>query len=115
VTSFNNSTLVTGVASANCKFRSEIDHERQSVKMLKTLEFQRRICSLDLELEHGSDEDNEITTSSTVEEDDILKRPDLNLRKAAATLLASEHIVNVGFVLFHLFFYLILKQKELCI
>jgi hypothetical protein len=57
--------------------------------MLKTLEFQRRICSLDLKLENGSGEDNEITDSSTVEADDILKTPDLNLKLAAATLLAS--------------------------
>jgi hypothetical protein len=55
--------------------------------MLKTLEFQRRICSLDLELEHDFDEDNEITASSTVEADDILKTSDLNLQLADATNL----------------------------
>jgi hypothetical protein len=57
--------------SSACTLSTEIDHESQSVKMLKTLEFQRRICSLDLELGHGSDEDTEITASSTVEADDI--------------------------------------------
>jgi hypothetical protein len=80
--------------SSACTLSTEIDHESQSVKMLKTLEFQRRICSLDLELEHSSDEDNEITASSTVEADDILKTPDLNLKIAAATLLASVELLK---------------------
>jgi Holliday junction resolvase RusA-like endonuclease len=80
--------------SSACTLSTEIDHQSQSVKMLKTLEFQRRICSLDLELEHGSDEDNEITDSSTVEADDILKTPDLNLKLAAATLLASVELLK---------------------
>jgi hypothetical protein len=49
--------------SSACTLSTEIDHQSQSVKMLKTLEFQRRICSLDLKLENGSGEDNEITDS----------------------------------------------------
>ena len=80
--------------SSACTLSTEIDHESQSVKMVKTLEFQRRICSLDLELEHGSDEDNEITASSTVEADDILKTPNLNLKIAAATLLARVELLK---------------------
>ena len=58
--------------SSACNLSTEIDHESQSVKMLKTLEFQRRIYTLDLELGHDSNEDNEITALSTVEADDIL-------------------------------------------
>jgi hypothetical protein len=66
--------------------------------MLKTLEFQRRICSLDLELEHGSDEDNEITDSSTVEADYILKTSDLNLQLAEAPFsgVASFNNLTLG-------------------
>jgi hypothetical protein len=41
--------------SSACTLSTEIDHASQSVRMLKTLEFQRRICSLDLELEHDFD------------------------------------------------------------
>jgi hypothetical protein len=61
---------------------------------LKTLEFQKRICSLDVELEYGSDDDNEITASSTVEADDILKTPDL--------IPESTRIVQLYFSLFFL-------------
>jgi hypothetical protein len=50
--------------SSACTLSTEIDHESQSVQMLKTLEFQRRICSLDIELENGSDEDKEIVIST---------------------------------------------------
>ena len=78
--------------SSVCTLSTDIDHESQSVKMLKTLEFQRRIHSLDLELEHDSDEDNEITASSTVEADDILKTPDLNLQLAEATPVTSVEL-----------------------
>jgi hypothetical protein len=66
VTSFDNSTPLLDISSA-CTLSTEIG---QSVH--KNVEFQRRIHSLDLELEYGSDEDNEITDSSTVEADDIL-------------------------------------------
>ena len=68
--------------SLACTLSTEIDHENQFVKILKTLEFQRIICSLDLELGHECDEDNEITASSTVEADDKSKTPDLNLELA---------------------------------
>ena len=78
--------------SSVCTLSTDIDHESQSVKMLKTLEFQRRIHSLDLELEYGSDEDNEITDSPTVEADDILKTPDLNLQLAEATPVTSVEL-----------------------
>jgi hypothetical protein len=61
---------------------------------LKTLEFQRRICSLDLELENVSDEDKEITASSTVEADDLLTTPDLNLQLADATPVTSVKILK---------------------
>jgi hypothetical protein len=80
--------------SSACTLSTEIDQDRQFVKMLKTLEFQRRICSLDLELEHDSDEDNEITTSSTVEADDILKTSDLNGQLADATPVASVELLK---------------------
>jgi hypothetical protein len=53
--------------------------------MLQTLEFERRICSNDLELEHESDDQNETTASSTVEADDILKTGDLNQNERNAT------------------------------
>jgi hypothetical protein len=78
--------------SSVCTLSADIDHESQSVNMLKTLEFQRRIHSLDLELEYGSDEDNEITDASTVEADDILKTPDLNLQLAEATPVTSVEL-----------------------
>jgi len=71
--------------SSACTLSTEIDHESQTVKMLKTLEFERRICSNDLELEHGSDEENETTASSTVEADAILKTLDLNPNDRNAT------------------------------
>jgi hypothetical protein len=80
--------------SSACTLSTEIDHESQSVKMLKTLEFQKRICSLDLELEHGFDDDNEITASSTVEADDILKTTDLNLQLADATPVRSVELLT---------------------
>ena len=64
--------------SSECSLSTEIDHTSKTVKMLKTLEFKRRICSIDLELEHECDEENETTASSTVEADDILKTGDLN-------------------------------------
>jgi hypothetical protein len=80
--------------SSACTLSTEIDHAIQSVRMLKTLEFQRRICSLDLELEHDSDEDNEITASSTVEADDILKTSDLNLQLADATPITSVKLLK---------------------
>ena len=80
--------------SSACNLSTEIDHASQSVRMLKTLEFQRRICSLDLELEHDFDEDNEITASSTVEADDILKTSDLNLQLADATPITSVKLLK---------------------
>ena len=80
--------------SSACTLSTEIDHESQFVKMLKTLEFQRRICSLDLELKNGSDEDKEITASSTVEADDILKTPDLNQQSAEATPVTSVELLK---------------------
>jgi hypothetical protein len=80
--------------SSACNLSTEIDHESQSVKMLKTLEFQRRIYTLDLELGHDSNEDNEITASSTVEADDILKTPDLNLHLAEATPVKSVELLK---------------------
>jgi hypothetical protein len=80
--------------SSACNLSTEIDHESQSVKMLKTLEFQKRICSLDLELEHSSDDDNEITASSTVAADDILKTTDLNLQLADATPVRSAELLK---------------------
>jgi hypothetical protein len=48
--------------SSACTLSTEFDHASQSVRMLKTLEFQRRICSLDLELEHDFDEERERLT-----------------------------------------------------
>ena len=80
--------------SSACTLSTEIDHESQSVKMLKTLEFQRRICSLDLELGHGSDEDTEITASSTVEADDILMTTNLNLQLPDATPVTSVELLK---------------------
>jgi hypothetical protein len=80
--------------SSACTLSTEIDHESQSVQMLKTLEFQRRICSLDIELENGSDEDKEITASSTVEADDLLTTPDLNLQLADATPVTSVKLLK---------------------
>ena len=80
--------------SSACTLSTEIDHESQSVKMLKTLEFQRRICSLDLELGHGSDEDTEITASSTVEADDILMTSNLNLQLPDATPVTSVELLK---------------------
>ena len=77
--------------SSACTLSTEIDHASQSVRMLKTLEFQRRICSLDLELEHDFDE---ITASSTVEADDILKTSDLNLQLADATPITSVKLLK---------------------
>jgi hypothetical protein len=62
--------------------------------MLKTLEFQRRICSLDLELGHGSDEDTEITASSTVEADDILMTTNLNLQLPDVTPVTSVELLK---------------------
>jgi Holliday junction resolvase RusA-like endonuclease len=64
--------------SSECSLSTDIDHTSKTVKMLKTLEFKRRICSNDLELEHECDEENETTASSTVEADAILKTGDLN-------------------------------------
>jgi hypothetical protein len=80
--------------SSACTLSTEIDYGSQSLKMLQTLEFQRIICSLDLELEHGSGDDNEITTSSTVEADVILKTSDLNLQLADTTLVTSGKLLN---------------------
>ena len=80
--------------SSACTLSTEIDHESQSVKMLKTLEFQRRICSPDLELGHGSDENNEITDSSTVEADDILMTTNLNLQLPDATPVTSVELLK---------------------
>jgi Holliday junction resolvase RusA-like endonuclease len=71
--------------SSACVLSTEVDHESQTVKMLQTLEFERRICSNDLELEHESDDENETTASSTVEADDILKTGDLNPKERNAT------------------------------
>ena len=73
--------------SSACTLSTEIG---QSVH--KNVEFQRRIHSLALELEYGSDEDNEITDSSTVEADDILKTPGLNLQLAEATPVTSVEL-----------------------
>jgi Holliday junction resolvase RusA-like endonuclease len=42
--------------SSACTLSTEVDHESQTVKMSETLEFERRICSNHLELEHESDE-----------------------------------------------------------
>jgi hypothetical protein len=53
--------------------------------MLKTLEFERRICSNDFDIENESDEENETTASSSVEADDILKTEDLNPNDKTAT------------------------------
>jgi hypothetical protein len=36
--------------SSACVLSTEVDHESQTVKMLQTLEFERRICINDLEL-----------------------------------------------------------------
>jgi tRNA1(Val) A37 N6-methylase TrmN6 len=52
--------------------------------MSETLEFERRICSNHLELEHESDEENETTASSTVEADAILEDLNPNERNATA-------------------------------
>ena len=71
--------------SSACSLSTEVDHESQTVKMLQTLEFERRICSNDLELEHESDDQNETAASSTVEADDILKTGDLNPNERNAT------------------------------
>jgi hypothetical protein len=79
--------------SSACTLSTEIDHESQSVKMLKTLEFQKRICSLDVELEYGSDDDTEITASSTVEAEDILKTSDLNPESTEATPVRSVELL----------------------
>ena len=60
--------------SSACTLSIEVDHESQTVKMSETLEFERRICSNHLELEHESDE-----------ADAILE--DLNPNKRNATAL----------------------------
>jgi Holliday junction resolvase RusA-like endonuclease len=64
--------------SSACALSTDVDHESQTVKMSETIEFERRICSNDLELEHECDDENETTASSTVEADAILKTGDLN-------------------------------------
>jgi Holliday junction resolvase RusA-like endonuclease len=73
--------------SSACVLSTEVDHESQTVKMLQTLEFERRICSNDIGLEHESEDENETTASSTVEADDILKTGDLNPNDRDATAL----------------------------
>jgi Holliday junction resolvase RusA-like endonuclease len=73
--------------SSACTLSTDIDHTSKTVKMLKTLEFKRRICSNDLELEHECNEENETTASLTVEADDILKSGDLNPNERNVTAL----------------------------
>jgi hypothetical protein len=70
--------------SSACTLSTDVDHESQTVKMSETIEFERRICSNHLELEHESDEENETTASSTVEAEAILEDLNPNERNATA-------------------------------